>query len=221
MPKIYISPSSQSENVYATGNTNEAAQCKKIASACATFLKKYGFIVKTGDNTKTDMYKRVQESNEFKPDIHLAIHTNASVKHNITGGSQVYLFDLTGERKKVGTAVFKRLSAVTPGKSAEKIVQNREFYEIVEANAITVYCECEFHDTKEGSDFIIKNTKQIGEAIALGICDYYKVDVKPDTESVNKTLYTVQAGAFNSRKNAEAYVTELKKAGFDGFIIKK
>ena len=33
--KIYLSPSNQNANTYATGNTNEMAQCDKIAAATA------------------------------------------------------------------------------------------------------------------------------------------------------------------------------------------
>lgn len=223
--KVYISPSDQDANLYATGNTNEMAQCKKIAKACYDFLKKQGFDVKCtySDGMKT----RVSESNDFGADIHLAIHTNATAKHNVTGGSQILLYDLSGENKKAGQAVLKRLAPVTPGSSAEKLVAQPEFYEIRAAKGMTVYCECEFHDTKEGSDFIIKNTAKIGEAIARGICDYYGVKITESTET-GKTekesgdvLYTVQVGAFKVKKNAENYVLKLKKAGFDAFVVTK
>lgn len=224
--RIYISPSDQDANLYATGNTNEMAQCKKIAKACFDFLKKQGFEVKCtyADGMKT----RVSESNAFGADIHLAIHTNATAKHNVTGGTQILLYDLGGENKKAGQAVLKRLAPVTPGSSAEKLVAQPEFYEIRAAKALTVYCECEFHDTKEGSDFIINNTAKIGEAIARGICDYYGVTIKEGsaanvgTSAKNDgTLYTVQVGAFKVKKNAESYVEKLKKTGFDAFIVTK
>lgn len=223
--RIYISPSDQNANTYATGNTNEMAQCKKIAKACYDFLKRQGFNVKC---TYTDgMRARVSESNAFGADIHLAIHTNATARHNVTGGTQILLYDLKGENKKAGQAVFSRLAPITPGSSAEKLIAEPEFYEIRAAKAMTVYCECEFHDTKEGSDFIIKNTAKIGEAIARGICDYYGVKIKEggaeEKAEVKKgdTLYTVQVGAFKVKKNAEAYVEKLKKAGFDAFIVTK
>ena len=221
--KIYISPSNQTANVYATGNTNEQAQCKKIAKACYDYLKKAGFNVKCTYNM--DMYKRVEESNKFKADIHLCIHTNATEKHNITGGTQVYAYNLDGERKKVVQAVFNQLSPITIGKSAEKILAKPEFYEVKKASGITVYVEAEFHDTKEGSDFIIKNTKKIGEAIAKGICDYYKVKYPEEEKKTttnnktNKKLYRVVVGAFAEKKNAEAYVKKLKAKGIDSYII--
>lgn len=221
MPKIYISPSDQNANTYATGGTNEMEQCKKIAKACYDFLKAKGFDVKC--TYKDGMYERVKESNAFNADIHLAIHTNATGKHNVTGGTQVLLWDIKGENKKAGQAILSRLAPITPGSSAERLVAMPEFYEIRAAKGMTIYCECEFHDTKEGSDFIIKNTAKIGEAIAKGICDYYGVNAnetskKPETAG---TLYTVQVGAFKVRKNAENYIEKLKKAGFDAFIVTK
>ena len=219
--KIYISPSNQVGNTYATGNTNEKVQCHKIAKACVTYLEKKGFSVKCTYNL--DMYERVKESNAFGADLHVAIHTNATVKHNVTGGTQILLYNLQGERKKVGQAVLERLAPITPGKSAERLIEKPDFYEINSAKGITIYCECEFHDTKEGSDFIRKNTKAIGEAIAKGICDYYGVSTeeKNNASSDDEALYSVQVGAFRVKKNAENYIKQLKKAGFDGYIVEK
>lgn len=219
--KIYISPSNQVGNTYATGNTNEKVQCHKIAKACVTYLEKKGFSVKCTYNL--DMYERVKESNAFGADLHVAIHTNATVKHNVTGGTQILLYNLQGERKKAGQAVLERLAPITPGKSAERLIEKPDFYEINSAKGITIYCECEFHDTKEGSDFIRKNTKAIGEAIAKGICDYYGVSTeeKNNASSDDEALYSVQVGAFRVKKNAENYIKQLKKAGFDGYIVEK
>lgn len=217
--KIYISPSNQEANLYATGGTNEKEQCHKIARACYNYLKTKGFNVKCTYND--NMYERVKESNLFGADIHLAIHTNATAKHNVTGGTQILLYSLAGERKKVGEAVLNRLAPITPGKSAEKLIEKPSFYEVNSAKGITVYCECEFHDTKEGSEFIIKNTKIIGEAIAKGICDYYGISVEDNTKTDEnkKTLYTVQVGAFSNKNNAEKFLKKIKAAGFDAIIV--
>jgi N-acetylmuramoyl-L-alanine amidase len=128
-----------------------------------------------------------------------------------------------GERKKVGKAVLDRLGPFTPGSTAERLIEKPSFYEINSATGLTVYCECEFHDTKEGSEFIIKNTKIIGEAIAKGICDYYGISVLDEekTEEKKKTHYTVQVGAFSSKNNAIKYAEKIKKAGFDAIVVSK
>lgn len=216
--KIYISPSNQVGNIYATGNTNEKEQCHKIAKACVDALVENGFQVMCTYND--DMYKRVEESNAFDADIHIAIHTNATAKHNVTGGSQVLLYSISGEREKAGNAVLSRLSPITPGKSAERLVLKPDFYEVRATKGLALYCECEFHDTQLGSDFIINNTDRIGEAIAYGICDYYGVVPKNKNSVPNDgTLYKIQVGAFSVRENAENYLAKLKNAGFEGFIV--
>jgi N-acetylmuramoyl-L-alanine amidase len=216
--KIYVSPSNQVGNIYATGNTNEKEQCHKIARACVDALVENGFQVMCTYND--DMYKRVEESNAFGADIHIAIHTNATAKHNVTGGSQVLLYSISGEREKAGNVVLSRLSSLTPGKSAERLVLKPDFYEVRATKGLALYCECEFHDTQLGSDFIINNTDKIGEAIAYGICDYYGIVPKNKNSAPNDgTLFKVQVGAFSIRENAESYLAELKKAGFDGFIV--
>lgn len=211
MIRIYISPSNQVHNLYATGNTNEKEQCHKIAKSCFDYLVKYGFNVKCSYNDNCE--ERVKESNNFNADIHIAIHTNATVNHNVTGGSQILIYSLTGERYEIAKNVFESLSPLTPGTSAEKIIAKPSFFEINSAKGITIYCECEFHDTKQGSDFIIKNTKQIGEAIAKGICKYYGIET-----GKTKTLYTVQVGAFKHKSNALNLVKKLKNYDIDAFI---
>lgn len=175
--KIYLSPSSQYQNLYKKGNTTEQTQCRNIATACANFLKKNGFEVKCA-NYGT-MYSRVEESNNWGADMHVPIHTNA-FNGTITGGTQIYLISLKGERKKAADAIFKRLAPLTPGTSHEKITTISNFYEINRANAMTVYLECEFHDTVTGASYIVNNTTAIGEAIAKGICDYYGVKFTED-----------------------------------------
>lgn len=203
--KIYLSPSSQSENAYATGNTTEQEQCRKIATACAKYLKNVGFnVINACYGT---MYTRIDESNKWGADLHVPIHTNA-FNGKITGGTQILLYKLNGEHKKAGQAILNRLGPITPGKSHEKLVQNTEFYEIINANAMTVYCECEFHDTKQGADFIRSHTSEIGEAIAKGICDYYGVKVTatpaPSTPSItSKKIIKVE------KANAVDIVKEL------------
>lgn len=204
--KIYLSPSSQDANMYASGNTNEQEQCRKISKYCAEYLKKAGFEVKNG--AYGTMYSRTEESNKWGADLHIPIHTNA-YNGKITGGTQIYMAKLNGEHKKVGQAILDRLAPITVGSSHEKLVANNEFYEINQANAITVYCECEFHDTKAGADCIRNNVKAIGEAIAKGVCDYYGVALPTETKTPTKTETTssIKKGDLVSIKKGAKYYT--------------
>lgn len=219
--KIYLSPSNQGANVYATGNTNEMHQCDKIAQAAQKALKRCGFSVKVGKSGDT-MANRCKESDAFKADVHIPIHTNA-FDGKVTGGTLVMLYKSSTSHNKAGKALLNAVGDISPG--ADYALKYRtDLYELNTPNAMSLYLEVEFHDTKKGSDWIRNNIENIGEAIAKGMCEYFGVKFKPaskeeeKTSSTKKALYRVQVGAFESKKNANALVGKLKKAGFDAVV---
>lgn len=215
MAKIYLSPSSQHENPYAYGGTNEAAQCMKIAQACEVALKRCGFNVAVGGGT---MYTRVPDSNKWGADLHVAIHTNAA--NGKTTGTRCYAWKTGGDGFRAAQAIFNVLAPITPGVS-EGVFEQRGWYEIKNTKAPCAYVECEFHDVPETAKWIVEHTKEIGDAIANGICNFYGVAFVPETPpeaEEPKVLYRVQCGAFSKKENAEALVARLKAAGFDAII---
>lgn len=215
MAKIYLSPSSQHENPYAYGGTNEAAQCMKIAQACEVALKRCGFNVAVGGGT---MYTRVPESNRWGADLHVAIHTNAA--NGKTTGTRCYAWKTGGDGFRAAQAIFNVLAPITPGVS-EGVFEQRGWYEIKNTKAPCAYVECEFHDVPETAKWIVEHTKEIGDAIAKGICNFYGVAFVPETPpeaEEPKVLYRVQCGAFSKKENAEALVAKLKAAGFDAIV---
>ena len=223
--KVYISPSDQVSNAYAWGNTNEHAQCQKIAEAEAAALRRSGVEVQVAALGST-MAQRCAQSNAFKADIHNCVHTNACNKQVM--GTRLFCYAIPGKGYDACKAVFAELAPLSPGTS-ENIQANSRLYEVRIPAAPTVYCECEFHDTAEGAKWIVEHTTEIGEAIAKGLCKYLGVtfvpaqtqkpaeDTKPDTGDV---LYRVQVGAFSVRANADRMLEKLKAAGFTGFVVK-
>ena len=216
MAKVYLSPSNQTDNVYAYGNTTEAVQCGKIAEACRVALERSGVTVKLGH--MPSMQEKCRESDAFGADLHVPIHTNAF--NGKVSGTRMFCFNSTGEGMKACKAIFARLAPVTPGTS-ENIKVDASLYEVRAPKAPTAYIECEFHDNPAASQWIVENTELIGETIARGVCDYFgvtfKEPVKAETTAADK-LYRVQVGAFSKRENAEKLLARLKAAGFEGFI---
>ena len=220
MPKVYLSPSNQTDNRYAYGNTNEAEQCGHIADACRIALERSGVEVMVGH--MPSMQEKVRASDAFGAELHVPIHTNAF--NGSVMGTRMFCYN-TGKGMAACKAIFARVAPLSPGTS-ENIQVNPKLYEVRVPKAPTAYLECEFHDTVEGARWLVKNTTAIGEAIAHGICDYFGVtfveseppkpaEPEPPTE---QKLYRVQVGAFANRANAEKMVQRLKEAGFDGFI---
>ena len=220
--KIYISPSDQTENRYAWGNTNEHVQCQKIAEAEAAALRRSGVEVKLAA-FGTTMAQRCAESDAWHADIHNCVHTNAF--NGKVMGTRMFCFAIPGKGYDACKAVFAELAPLSPGTSEN--IQKASYYEVRVPNAPSVYCECEFHDTAEGAKWIVEHTTAIGEAIAKGLCKYLGVKYVPAKQETPKpaepaqsdTLYRVQVGAFAVRANAEKMLDRLKKAGFTGFVV--
>ena len=221
--KIYISPSDQTENRYAWGNTNEHAQCQRIAEAEAAALRRSGVEVKLAA-FGTTMAQRCAESDAWRADIHNCVHTNAF--NGKLMRTRMFCYAIPGKGYDACKAVFAELAPLSPGTSEN--IQKASYYEVRVPNAPSVYCECEFHDTAEGAKWIAEHTTDIGEAIAKGLCEYLGAAYVPARQEAPKpaepaqgdTLYRVQVGAFAVRANAEKMLDRLKKAGFTGFIVK-
>ena len=220
--KVYISPSDQTENRYAWGNTNEHVQCQKIAEAEAAALRRSGVEVKLAA-FGTTMAQRCAESDAWHADIHNCVHTNAF--NGKVMGTRMFCFAIPGKGYDACKAVFAELAPLSPGTSEN--IQKASYYEVRVPNAPSVYCECEFHDTAEGAKWIVEHTTSIGEAIAKGLCKYLGVKYVPAKQETPKpaepaqsdTLYRVQVGAFAVRANADKMLDRLKTAGFSGFIV--
>ena len=220
--RVYISPSDQTENRYAWGNTNEHVQCQKIAEAEAAALRRSGVEVKLAA-FGTTMAQRCAESNSFGADIHSCVHTNAA--NGKVMGTRLFCYAIPGKGYDACRAVFAELAPLSPGTSEN--IQKASYYEVRVPNAPSVYCECEFHDTAEGARWVVEHTTDIGEAIAKGLCKYLGMKYvpakqeapKPTEPAQSDILYRVQVGAFAVRANAEKMLDRLKKAGFSGFIV--
>ncbi len=202
MAKVYLSPSNQTDNCYAYGNTNEAVQCGKIADSCRIALERSGVTVQVGH--MPSMQDKCKESNAFGADLHVPIHTNAF--NGAVTGTRMFCLNSSGEGMKACEAIFAWLAPITPGTS-ENIQVDASLYEVRVPSAPTAYVECEFHDNATTAKWIVEHTVDIGEAIARGICDYFGVTYKekeqPESAASTDKLYRAQEGAFANRPIAE------------------
>ena len=229
MPKkIYFSPSDQTRNTYAVGNTNEAAQCRQIALYAVEAAKRCGFdaitdAVSGGDDA---MDKRIQQSNDWGADVHIPIHTNAY--NGTVAGTRMFCYAIPGTGYDICNAVMAALAPITPGGSDN--ITTARFAEILQADAPTVYIEVGFHDNAEEAQWIIDHTEDIAEGICKGVCNYFGVKYaapatsqssKPSESTSGSTLYRVQVGAFSVKANAEALLAKLKAAGFTDAYIRE
>ena len=181
--KIYLSPSDQTDNRYAYGDTTEAIECRRIADALEIALVRNGFQVK--NNQTESMKERVEESDAWGADLHVPLHTNAY--NGEVGGTRIYTYDTSGKGWQCARKVYDYLAPLTPGTS-DNMTADASLYEIRVPAAPTVYIESEFHDVPENAKWIIENTENIAEAICQGICSYFDVAYVPVPEKSEQTI---------------------------------
>lgn len=141
--RVYLSPSDQRRNTYATGGTTEDVQCGKIAAACKAALERSGVEVMLGQyDTMAD---RVAASNKFGADLHVPIHTNAA--NGKATGTHIFCYDAdkTSAGYKACRAVLDVLGPLTPG-APDVVRAYPALYEVKHPAAPTVYIEVDFHD---------------------------------------------------------------------------
>ena len=215
--KIYISPSSQTENKYVIGNTNEPAQCRKIAVKTVEALERCGFEAKTNTTEGKTMYDRVRESDAWGADAHIPIHTNAF--DGKVAGFRGFYYKAGGAGHKLAAAIEDTVAPITPGTS-DSLSAQPKLYEVYASKAPCAYLELGFHDNKDEAQYIIDHTEELAEAICKGVCKYYGVEyVAPKVNTQGVKLYRVQTGAFTNYDNAKALMNKLKAAGFEAFIV--
>lgn len=220
--KIYLSPSNQNGNLYKGQNTNEMEQCNRIAAAAEKHLKRNGYETKRAPKGQ-DMSKSIAESNQWGADIHIPIHTNAGGGK----GPLVMVYSKESGNMKYAQPVYDALLKNAPKGGGYGVKRDRDvcgytLAEVQNTAGVTVYCECEFHDSADLAKWIVANVNKIGEAIAKGICkadgkSYIKE--KPAAAPAKKDIiYRVQVGAFSEKKNAEAMEKKLKKDGYSTIV---
>lgn len=186
MSKIFISPSSQEANLYVTGG-NEEVVMKLIADSLCAELTRHG--VEWQRNNRTGIYAdHVGQSNLYKPDIHLAVHSNAmgGTSSGKARGTEVFCYD-PADLSSVGTQlaqkIYARLSALTP--TADRGIKSGKdtMSEIRNTNAPAVLVEIAFHDNPEDAAWIMSHIQDISHTLLLSVLEQFNVPfkVKPMT----------------------------------------
>ena len=209
MPKIFLTPSNQPSNVYAYGNTNEMIQAGLIAEACKNALIRCGFEVKVAHQVPLE--EKIKQSNAWKADLHIPIHTNA-YNGKVTG-TRMFYYDTSVSGYKQCQAIFNVLAPFTPGTS-ENMKSNKTLDEMKLTKAPAVYIEVDFHDVPEIAKWIINNTKSIGEKICEGICNYYgkKYIVEYNTAELEKEIVSLKAENANLKGQVSEFQSKIANA---------
>lgn len=194
--KIFLSPSNQFGNIYASGSTNEGEQMGLLAQLLEERLISRGFAVKRLHDYS--MEYKCKTADSWGADLYIPLHSNAY--NGEVGGTRIFYWDKGGAGYQAGLAIYNRLAPFTPGTS-DGMKQDQTLYEIKMPKAPTAYVECEFHDNKELALWIQDHLPEIADAICAGICDYYGVPYEE--------RFSVCLGTFETKAAAEKFIKSM------------
>lgn len=165
--KIYINPSVQYKNLYASDLGNEGEHMREISIILTDMLIDYTNLVVYANNSYPglSLSDSIKESNSYDVDYHIALHSNA-------GGGKGSEGWHSNSSKKLTNSILTELDEILPYKTRGLKDGSKSLYEIKNTNACATLIEVLFHDDYDQAKFIILNYYSIAKAIFDGIVSY-------------------------------------------------
>ena len=182
--KVYLSPSTQKGNIGLGDYGTEELRMNQVTDVTEKILLDHGLTVY---RNKPDMTLReaVAYSNSLNPDIHLAIHSNASPDAGSARGAEIYCLHFGGEDEKFSSAVYSQLETITPtvGRGVKEghshFGPGKPLFELANTSAVSALVEVAFHDQPADTLWILENIEEIGIVLAKGILLYLDLPYTP------------------------------------------
>ena len=181
--KVFISPSSQEHNVGATNGYIEEIVMNKIADQLIPKLEAYGIEIER-NSADDDVKGHVKRSNAFKPDLHLAIHSNATSNGQKLRGCICYICGRGGNAEKYANNIVEEFTKIQPFSDIKDKVQvNAKLYETKNTSAPAVIVEVDFHDNEEGSEWILSHYNEITECLLKATLKALQIEYKETNDT--------------------------------------
>ncbi len=170
---VFLSPSTQEWNVGVGDFGTEEQRMNEIADSLENILKRRGYIVYRNNPDET-LQQAVAKSNEIGPDIHVAIHSNASGSSGKGRGPEIYANRPDTSGARLAQDIYDQIEKIYPYPELGRgVLYTDKLYEIIRTLAPAVLLEVAFHDNEEDANWIINNIDNIAQAIADGIENYF------------------------------------------------
>ena len=181
MPKIYLSPSTQENNMYVTGGSEEYYM-NLIADDMIPYLQSSG--IQYTRNTK-DMTaaSSIKQSNSGNYGLHLAIHSNAAPEgqYGSYRGIDVYYSPKSPLGKKAAEIFARNLKTIYPLPDRVRALPTTSIGEVTQTRAPAVFLEIGYHDNRSDADWITGNIPRIAENLVLSLTEFFGIPLIPPT----------------------------------------
>lgn len=173
MPTIYLSPSTQENNFYVTGGTEEQWM-NRLADEMEPFLTASGiqYVRNTPEMTATSS---IRASNAGNFDLHVALHSNAAPddQYGSARGIIVFYYPGSSEGQRAAIIIADNLRTIYPIPNLVRAEPTVSIGEVRRVRAPSVFLEIGYHDNPDDAAWITANINSIAQNIVLSLTEYF------------------------------------------------
>jgi N-acetylmuramoyl-L-alanine amidase len=183
MHKLYLSHSNQFDNIGVDGHT-EAEYMIRLAQEIVNYLKPYPINIRVNASNMALM-EIVNDSNRWRPDFHLALHSNAMPKLGSASGVEAWIHKVSKNGDRMADLIIPELSRILrlkirggkedPDTKETTIDSPGHLAEVDRTVAPACILEIYFHDNANDNRAYLACEDLIVKAIGNGILKYFGV----------------------------------------------
>ncbi|MDE5853454.1 MAG: N-acetylmuramoyl-L-alanine amidase [Ruminococcus sp.] len=175
MPKVFLSPSTQEWNKYATEG-NEELYMNLLADRMEPYLRSSGIAFVRNDPNR-NVQGAIQDSNAGYYDVHLALHSNAGPER-LAGklrGVDIYFAPNSLDSEKLANIIANNMKSIYPLPDKVRAVPTYNLGEVLQTKAVAVLCELGYHDNFADEAWLKNNLELIAQNLVRSLCDYFGI----------------------------------------------
>lgn len=207
MPSIYLSPSTQENNLYVNGGTEEEWM-NRLADALEPYLTASG-IRFTRNTPQMTAASSIRASNAGSYDLHLALHSNAAPEglYGQRRGIIVFYYPGSTQGRRAAELIADGLKTIYPLPNDVRAEASTTIGEVRQPRAPSVFIELGYHDNRDDAVWIKSNIDAAARSIALSLTEYFGLPFLTP-RSYRNAVVDVTSGNLNIRDkpSTDSYV---------------
>ncbi len=198
MFQIYLSPSTQQNNYYVNGGTEEQYM-NLLCDRIVPYLDANG-IGFTRNDPSTSAAAAIRQANSGNYDLYLALHSNAAPDgmYGQKRGIDAYYDNRSHNGHRAARIFVQQLKHAYPLPTLVRTIATSSLGEVNRTRAPAVLLELGFHDNLQDANWIKEDMNNISYSIAAGILQYFSLPMAMPRQPQQATV-TLSFGSLNIR----------------------